>query len=98
VELMNKLQTRARIGRLNIPEPISGCWLFLGATRLGYGQLRKYKTGKDESSAGHGWHELTQTAATILAASGARPMYHRHNKPAPARLGDSVDDISGARA
>jgi hypothetical protein len=41
---------------------------------------------------------LTQTAATILAPSGANLTYGRHNKPAPARLGDSVDDISGARA
>jgi hypothetical protein len=41
---------------------------------------------------------LTETAATILAPSGANLTYGRHNKPAPARLGDSVDDISGARA
>jgi hypothetical protein len=40
---------------------------------------------------------LTRTAATILAPSGANLTYGRHNKPAPARLGDSVDDISGTR-
>jgi hypothetical protein len=41
---------------------------------------------------------LTETVAAILAPSGANLTYGRHNKPAPARLGDSVDDISGARA
>ena len=41
---------------------------------------------------------LTKTAATILAPSGVNLTYGRHNKPAPARLGDSVDHISGARA
>jgi hypothetical protein len=33
---------------------------------------------------------LTQTAATILAPSGASLMYHRHSKPAPA-AGDCLD-------
>jgi hypothetical protein len=56
---MNTLRAQARIERLSIPEPNSGCWLFLGATRLAYGQLQNYKTGKDESGAGHGWHDLT---------------------------------------
>jgi len=41
---------------------------------------------------------LTQTAATILAPSGASLVYRRHNKPTPARRGDSVDNISGTRA
>jgi hypothetical protein len=41
---------------------------------------------------------LTETEATILTPSGANLTYGRHDKPAPARLGDSVDDISGARA
>jgi hypothetical protein len=41
---------------------------------------------------------LTENEATILAPSGANLTYGRHNKTAPARLGDSVDDISGARA
>jgi hypothetical protein len=56
---MDKLRAQVRIERLSIPEPNSGCWLFLGATKLGYGQLRNYKTGKDESGTGHGWHDLT---------------------------------------
>ena len=34
---------------------------------------------------------LTQTAATILAPSGASLMYHRHNKRAPGLIGDSTD-------
>jgi hypothetical protein len=41
---------------------------------------------------------LTETAATILATSGANLTYRRYIKPALRRLGDSVDDISGARA
>jgi hypothetical protein len=41
---------------------------------------------------------LTENEATILAPSGANLTYGRHNKSAPARLGDSVDDISAARA
>jgi hypothetical protein len=34
---------------------------------------------------------LTQTAATILAPSGASLMYHRHSKPEPGLIGDSTD-------
>jgi hypothetical protein len=41
---------------------------------------------------------LTEMKATILAPSGANLTYGRRNKPAPTRLGVSVDDISGARA
>ena len=37
---------------------------------------------------------LTQTAATILAPSGASLMYRRHNKPALGPLGDSLDDFA----
>jgi hypothetical protein len=66
---MDRLRAQARIERLSISEPNSGCWLFLGATRLGYGQLRNYKTGKDESGAGHGWHDLT---------NGGGANRHRH--------------------
>jgi hypothetical protein len=33
---------------------------------------------------------LTQTAATILAPSGASLMYRRHNQPAPGLSGDST--------
>ena len=33
-----------------------------------------------------------ETAATILAPSGANLTYHRHNKPAPP-LGDSIDEM-----
>ena len=35
---------------------------------------------------------LTQTAATILAPSGASLMYHRRNQPAPP-LGDRIDEM-----
>jgi len=41
---------------------------------------------------------LTQTAATILAPSGASLMYRRHNKPALGPLGDSLDDFAPAIA
>jgi hypothetical protein len=34
---------------------------------------------------------LTETAATILAPSGANLTYGRHNKPAPGMIGDSTD-------
>ena len=37
---------------------------------------------------------LTQTAATILAPSGASLMYRRHNVPALGPLGDSLDDFA----
>ena len=40
---MNKLRAQTRIG----------------ATNLGYDRLRNHKTGKDESGAGRGWHDLT---------------------------------------
>jgi hypothetical protein len=43
---MCKLRAQARTERL-------------GATRLRYGRLRNYKTGKAESGADHGWHDLT---------------------------------------
>jgi hypothetical protein len=33
---------------------------------------------------------LTQTAATILAPSGANLTYHRHGKPVPGLIGDSM--------
>jgi hypothetical protein len=36
---------------------------------------------------------LTQTAATILASSGARLTYQRHNKPAPGLIGDRIDEM-----
>jgi hypothetical protein len=91
--LMDKLRAQARIG----------------ATNHGYGRLRNHKTGKDESGAAHGWHDLTNallsppaqsepTGERGLAPSGANLMYHRHNKPAPGLIGDDIDDISGARA
>jgi len=42
---------------------------------------------------------LTQTAATILAPSGANLTYRRYNKPALGPLGDSLDDFaSGSEA
>jgi hypothetical protein len=41
---------------------------------------------------------LTETVAAILAPSGATLVYGRQNQPARGRIGDSVDDISGARA
>ena len=56
---MDKLQAQERIEHLSIPEPNPGWWLFSGATTLGYGQLPNYKTGKHESGAGQGWHDLT---------------------------------------
>jgi hypothetical protein len=34
---------------------------------------------------------LTQTAATILAPSGASLTYHRHGKPVPGLIGDTAD-------
>jgi hypothetical protein len=68
---MDELQARAWIERLIIPEPNSGCWLILGATRLGHGQRRNYKTGNEESGAGHGWHNLTN--ALLLPAAQSEP-------------------------
>jgi hypothetical protein len=40
---------------------------------------------------------LTQTAATILAPSGASLMYRRQSKSASEPVGDSIDDIWGAK-
>jgi hypothetical protein len=50
---MDKLRAQARIG----------------ATNLGYGRLRNHKTGKDESGAGHGWHDLTNALLSPPAQS-----------------------------
>jgi hypothetical protein len=43
---------------------------------------------------------VTETAATILAPSGANLTYGRHNKPAPGPLGDRIgaNYMSGARS
>jgi hypothetical protein len=56
-----------------------------------YRRLSRYdQTGLIWLSHGRPVIALTQTAATILALSGASLMYHRHNNPAPP-LGDSTD-------
>jgi hypothetical protein len=66
---------------------------------LNYRRLSRYdQTGLIWLLHGRPVIALTETEAIILAPSGANLTYGRHNKPAPARLGDSVDDISGARA
>ena len=50
----NVYEPKERIDRLSIPEPNSGCWLWLGATRstgnMNYGRLMAGSRGQDRRS------------------------------------------------
>jgi hypothetical protein len=75
VAMSNAVDRRAmspqqRIESLSVPIPECGCWIFLGALRLGYGRLKNHKTGRHEST-----HRLSWQAYRGAIPNGAMVLH-----------------------